>query len=51
MPDKKLSPMTQPPSEKKEFLRREEIRTMQKEINRIREEGVQQEREKNNKFI
>ncbi len=46
MADQKIYPASQPPSEKKEFLRREEIKTMQKEINRIREEGVQKEREK-----
>ncbi len=45
MPEQKIPPTAQPPSEKREFLRREEIKTMQKEINRIREEGVQKERE------
>jgi len=46
MPDKKTAPADQPPSEKKDFLRREEIKTMQKEIYRVREEGAQKEREK-----
>jgi hypothetical protein len=52
MADRKMSPI--PPqkilSEKKEFLRREEIKTMQKEINKINEDGVQKERDKINSF-
>jgi hypothetical protein len=52
MADYKMSPMPQqkPLSEKKEFLRREEIKTMQKEISKIREEGAQEEREKIKSF-
>jgi hypothetical protein len=39
-------PPQKPFSEKKDFLRREEIKTMQKEISKIREEGAVEEREK-----
>lgn len=52
MADFRTSPNSQADSfsEKKEFLRREEIKTMEKEIGKIREETAEKEREKIKNF-
>lgn len=49
-PSPRLQPQPQPPSEKKELLRREEVRTMQKDLARLQEEEALKERERLSKI-